>query len=836
MKLTRRHSADIVAVATTAGLIMALASTASAQHEVDIEVPVLIMEEGGDYAAEDHSLDLSNMVMSASKGVTTVQEAPAIVTVITSDEIEERGYPNIEAAIDGVPGYLKNGGMHNQFAFPLTRGLIQAELFLKDGVSMFDPVANVASIWRVLPMETIKRIEMISGPGGVLWGANSFLGIVNVITKDAEDVDGVEGRVTAGDGNGDRQTLRGYVMAGIPELFSDKAKLFIHGSFETYQDSGYEMPGHYFSQPTPNPNSLILYGALKRANPPRSMIFNFDGKLTVGKVNFYWSAPMVQRETSLGWPGYVADQDRVEDILVWCSDGSYALPGQCPTGTTEEGLRCPRPEPGEPLFDEVCLDPDRRSRTNRVDWFDRYAIAEYQTRLAGGKAGITVKAFFTQFVREYGALGVLAPIAGLLEGGLTMSFDMTNYRAGGLVDGDIELPSNLRLLYGVEAFHEWLPDNTSRSRQEPGVETQFAGPYQEGRLPIGCPIGRAFDEDGNPTGTSEFLEGCPTTFLFEASRTILSAYLSPQWKPSKKLTIDGGARLQIAPESLGITGYPLEAVFSSALVYGFAKNWYLKLNYAEGFRPPVFNNTHSNGDSVNVGGTYDLTTETSEAIQGEVNARIFKGERAIRELSFRADYSYTMVHNVILPLGAVYVNAEDRAMHSTELFARLYLKGGHRVELGYTWLKMNLADRGEHKGIPEHWFNLTGFFKLSDKLAGVTTLRVVGAMEDPNRMVEYRGHAFDEFGRVINVSTGARELITVEPHEISLDRIPPSANLMLGLSYQATDKLALSAYSYNSLNSRYFQPDAFLEYEPRYEFTPNPAQDFYFRLNATYTY
>ena len=59
---------------------------------------------------------------------------------------------------------------------------------------------------------------------------------------------------------------------------------------------------------------------------------------------------------------------------------------------------------------------------------------------------------------------------------------------------------------------------------------------------------------------------------------------------------------------------------------------------------------------------------------------------------------------------------------------------------------------------------------------------------------------------------------------------------MLGLSYQATDKLALSAYSYNSLNSRYFQPDAFLEYEPRYEFTPNPAQDFYFRLNATYTY
>ena len=41
-------------------------------------------------------------------------------------------------------------------------------------------------------METIKRVEMITGPGGVLWGSNSLLGILNVITKDAEDVEGVE--------------------------------------------------------------------------------------------------------------------------------------------------------------------------------------------------------------------------------------------------------------------------------------------------------------------------------------------------------------------------------------------------------------------------------------------------------------------------------------------------------------------------------------------------------------------------------------------------------------------------------------------------------------------
>ena len=39
---------------------------------------------------------------------------------------------------------------------------------------------------RALRSRLCKRLEVVTGPGGVLWGANSFLGIVNVITKDAE--------------------------------------------------------------------------------------------------------------------------------------------------------------------------------------------------------------------------------------------------------------------------------------------------------------------------------------------------------------------------------------------------------------------------------------------------------------------------------------------------------------------------------------------------------------------------------------------------------------------------------------------------------------------------
>ena len=51
-------------------------------------------------------------------------------------------------------------------------------------------------------LETIKSIEVVTGPGGVLWGANSFLGIVNLISKDADDINGLEAGIGYGDGDG----------------------------------------------------------------------------------------------------------------------------------------------------------------------------------------------------------------------------------------------------------------------------------------------------------------------------------------------------------------------------------------------------------------------------------------------------------------------------------------------------------------------------------------------------------------------------------------------------------------------------------------------------------
>ena len=229
----------------------------------DIAVPILVIDESdtGEPTGEDEELDLANLVTSAAKSTVSLQEAPAIVTVITEQDLRELSGRTLNQIVDTLPGFLRFEAFNGQFSQVLARGVMQAVLQLHDGFSMFDPMGNNATIHRVLPMEMVKRIETVSGPGGVLWGANSFLGVVNVITKDAEDIDGVQAGLSFADGKGDRDARRGYVMAGIPELFGcDTCGLVLHTSFEDYLGPIYTRSGQMFSQPLPNPNSVYFYG------------------------------------------------------------------------------------------------------------------------------------------------------------------------------------------------------------------------------------------------------------------------------------------------------------------------------------------------------------------------------------------------------------------------------------------------------------------------------------------------------------------------------------------------------------------------------------------------
>jgi outer membrane receptor protein involved in Fe transport len=787
-------------------VLVALTATASAQVS-DIEVPEMLPEsrEAQTERSSDEALDLANIVQSAAKGVTTIQEAPVIVTVVSADEIRDRQFRDLLQLVDTVPGWQRINTFYSMFPTPSVRGQVQAVQFLHDGLSLFDPMANMPTIGRGMPMELIKRVEMITGPGGVLWGSNSLLGIINVLTKDAEDVEGVEVGTGLGHGTGDRLAARAYVMAGDTVL-DDKVKLFGHGSVETYQGARYRMPTVLLEEPLPQPNSSNIYGPLADSDQKQSVFVTLFGKLTFGKLQIRGQAPFGDNNRPLAMTGTPVRSHLLEDSR--CS----------PEGYTDSGGVF---HPGEP--DPACIDSLRKSRDNAWLQFDRYVVAEYRDRFARDKADILLRGYAQQFVRGLDPMATFAP-SPLLPGGLTFASGMTSYRAGGAFDGGVEIAKPVRLLYGTEAFTEWLPDSRGSSIGGAGSATTFSSPYDLNRLPLSCP--RKYD---TTTMSLVHLPNCPMTFAFKTSRSVLGAYVNPQLRPNKKLIIDGGARVQVAPDELGTLGYNMNVTAAGTIVWSFAKDWHLKLNYAEGFRPPVFNNTSSNGEAVQIAGNPDLKVETSDAWQAEINARVFKGEQRIRELSFRIDGSYTRLQNLI-QIQHGYNNSADRAIASAEFLGKLYIQGGHRLELAYTWMRVSSADRGRIRSLPENFLNFATVFNLwSDKLSATTNLKVTGATEDVNRLVEYRDSSYGAAGDVVNP-------ITVAPTDLVLDRLPPIAELSTGLSWTPTAKVVVQATVYNALLQHAYVPDVFFDYEPHLETVPNPYEGIRAYASATYLY
>ncbi|HOL47874.1 MAG TPA: TonB-dependent receptor [bacterium] len=81
--------------------------------------------------------------------------------------------------------YARRSGWGERIA---SRGVAQDVLFLIDGV----PLITKNSVFELdevgISLENIKRIEVMRGPGSVIWGANAFLGLVNIITKSPEDI------------------------------------------------------------------------------------------------------------------------------------------------------------------------------------------------------------------------------------------------------------------------------------------------------------------------------------------------------------------------------------------------------------------------------------------------------------------------------------------------------------------------------------------------------------------------------------------------------------------------------------------------------------------------
>lgn len=134
------------------------------------------------------------VVVSASRTEQKLVDAPATMTVIGSEEIENATSQNFAELLRSVPGLnitQVSARDINVTSRAATGTLATGQLALLDGRSLYQDFFGFV-MWDFLPvnLNEIKQIEVIRGPASAVWGANAVYGVINVITKSPREMAG----------------------------------------------------------------------------------------------------------------------------------------------------------------------------------------------------------------------------------------------------------------------------------------------------------------------------------------------------------------------------------------------------------------------------------------------------------------------------------------------------------------------------------------------------------------------------------------------------------------------------------------------------------------------
>lgn len=168
------------------------------------------------------SEEIVNIATGTSK---PIHLAPSVASVITAEDIKAMGARTLEEALEYVPGLHSSISFNRHDSIFSVRGIHTDNdpqaLFLINGVSYNDSFTGGRPQSFRLGVENISRIEIIRGPGSAVYGADALSSVINVITKDADELAG--STIGARYGSFDSSnlwTLHGDNYAGWDTTFS----------------------------------------------------------------------------------------------------------------------------------------------------------------------------------------------------------------------------------------------------------------------------------------------------------------------------------------------------------------------------------------------------------------------------------------------------------------------------------------------------------------------------------------------------------------------------------------------------------------------------------------
>ncbi len=176
-------------------------------------------------------------IFTVSKNVEKISEAPAIVTVITEEQIKNYGVQTLTELMSYVPGFSVSDNYFKRQMIT-SRGSKMTLyndkiLMLINGIPAYDAAA-LEYFLDVIPIPSIKQIEIIRGPGSTLYGTNAFSAVINILTKNGDEDNKLFAYISGGS-FGTRET-------GI--AFGDNYKDFsFHISAVMKNNDGYKKEG-----------------------------------------------------------------------------------------------------------------------------------------------------------------------------------------------------------------------------------------------------------------------------------------------------------------------------------------------------------------------------------------------------------------------------------------------------------------------------------------------------------------------------------------------------------------------------------------------------------------
>jgi iron complex outermembrane receptor protein len=207
------------------------------------------------------------VVLSVSRLAQPLNEVPGAVTVIDRELIRRSGAREVAEVLRLVPGFLftSRNGANPQAAYHSGMDVYGSRMQVYvDGRSLYSSfyLGDTHVALRGLALEDIDRIEVLRGSNSASFGSNAFLGIVNIVTRNAADTHGAMLSTTSGDKGINDNTVRGGwgdEKASFRFTASRRVDRGFNGSYDDTHISRLQFRGDFV--PTAIDEVMVQFGA-----------------------------------------------------------------------------------------------------------------------------------------------------------------------------------------------------------------------------------------------------------------------------------------------------------------------------------------------------------------------------------------------------------------------------------------------------------------------------------------------------------------------------------------------------------------------------------------------